>query len=247
MPRTVTLDDTIADVLRRATINGDVLTLPPGNLDRKTYVAVNQAIEALGGKWNRRVGGHVFTEPVGDRIADLLDAGQVTANATSFFPTPPELADRLVRLAEVEPHHEVLEPSAGHGAIADALSAVVPPRQLCLVEILPANCRVLRAKGYEPVEDDFLTARLLPVDRVVMNPPFERKQDIEHVERALTHIKPGGRLVSVMASGIRHNSDRKTAAFRSMVEQRGWIEDNEPGSFKAAGTNVNTVTVVINA
>jgi hypothetical protein len=33
-------------------------------------------------------------------------------------------------------------------------------------------------------------------DRVLMNPPFEKQQDIDHVRRAFDHLKPGGRLSS---------------------------------------------------
>lgn len=30
-------------------------------LDRSQYVAVNKALETMGGKWNKKQGGHVFT------------------------------------------------------------------------------------------------------------------------------------------------------------------------------------------
>jgi hypothetical protein len=39
--------------------------LPPGNLDRKTYEAVNKALTAIGGKWTGgKVKAHVFPRDV---------------------------------------------------------------------------------------------------------------------------------------------------------------------------------------
>lgn len=249
MSKTIVLDDSVADVLRRSTIDGTAVKLPAGQLDRKLYVSVDKALRALGGKWNRGAGAHVFPDPIGDRLAGILDAGKVTPpQAFGFFPTPPDLVDRLMELAEVEPHHLVLEPSAGHGAIADALLEVVDPERLVLVELLPDNCAVLRRLGFVSIEGDFLATHLEPLfDRVVMNPPFERKQDIDHVTRAFSLLKPGGRLVSIMAAGVANQTDRKTVGFRALLDQHGHYERNPEGSFKPSGTAVRTITVVLDA
>lgn len=236
-----------AEVLRRATVDGDQVILPAGQLDRATYVDVNKVLVGLGGKWNRRAAAHVFDGPVGDKLADALGEGTVTPpQAFGYFPTPPPLAERLVALADVQPHHTVLEPSAGRGAIADALARIVAPSQLSLVELLPDNCAALRAKGYEVLEEDFLDAPLpATFDRVVMNPPFERKQDIAHVTRAFDLLLPGGRLVSVMSSGAMANSDRASRAFQALVDEYGIVEANPAGSFEASGTGAHTVTVTL--
>ncbi len=55
-------------------------------------------------------------------------------------------------------------------------------------------------------------------DRVVMNPPFERQQDIDHVSRAAGMLKPGGRLVSVMSAGVTFRENNKTRWFRDLIE-----------------------------
>lgn len=50
-------------VLSPSAVSGTLAFLPP-NLDRKTYLEVNGALEAFGGKWNRKAGAHVFlTDP----------------------------------------------------------------------------------------------------------------------------------------------------------------------------------------
>lgn len=247
MAKKITLEPAVADVLSRATIDGTSLVLPGEQLDRPTYEAVNKALMALGGKWNRKARAHVFAEPIADRLAEMLDAGHVTVDKMGYFPTPAPLVARLLELADIQPHHLVLEPSAGQGAIADALAELVQPHRLRLVEIQPQNCRALRGKGYQPIEGDFLVADLpTDFDRVVMNPPFERKQDMDHVTRALELLKPGGRLVSVMARGGLRHADRKAAAFAELLEAHGaHVEANPDGSFKESGTGVHSITVVI--
>lgn len=247
--KTVTIPDDVLAVLSAATWHGDVLILPDGRLERPMYVAVNKALTLIGGSWNRKVQGHVFPEgsdPWG-RLEALLETGTaVSAKAAGYFPTPPVLVARLIEHARLEAHHTVLEPSAGQGAIADAIVAAgVPPWHVTLVELLPENCRVLREKGYEPVEGDFLHEDLLAVDRVVMNPPFERRQDIWHVRTAFSYVKPGGRLVAIMAAGITFRQDTVTRDFNALIDTHGFLEENPDGAFAESGTMMRTVTVVL--
>jgi hypothetical protein len=81
-------------------------------------------------------------------------------------------------------------------------------------------------------------ALLCRADRIVMNPPFAgNAADIKHVEHALTKLKDGGRLVSVVANGPRQRE-------KLMLLASDWI-DLPAGSFKEQGTGVNTAIVVI--
>jgi hypothetical protein len=249
MTRSIAIDPTTADVLSRATVDENVLTLPGETLERKVYQDVNKVLEALGGKWNRKLRGHVFDDAstLASRLAGVLDDGKVApADAMGYFPTPRTLAQHVVDLACIEPQHAVLEPSAGQGAIADVLD--VPVDQIQLVEVQQRHADVLTSKGYPRVlVEDFMAAELPLFDRVVMNPPFERKQDVDHVTRAFGLLKPGGRLVAVMSAGATANKDRKSAAFQLLLAEHGWHEKNPDGAFKESGTGVHTVTVVLDA
>lgn len=80
-------------------------------------------------------------------------------------------------------------------------------------------------------------------DRVVMNPPFSRGQDVEHVRHALSLLAPGGLLVSVMSNGVTFRQDRRYADFRRDFSPE--ITPLPEGSFKTSGTNVSTVVVRI--
>lgn len=248
MARDIRITPEVEAVLTHCTADGAVLKLPPTNLDRSLYTAVDKVLKALGGKWNRAKGGHVFSS--GDPlalIADALGRGTAThlATAHGFYPTPSPLVDRLMDLADVQSDHTALEPSAGHGAIAERLRAVVGD-DLTTVEMRSDNAQVLRERGFRPIEADFLEVDLPTFDRIVMNPPFEKKQDVAHVTRAFGLLAPGGRLVSVMSAGVLANQDRATQSFRDLVDEiGGFFEENPDGSFKPSGTNVWTVNVTL--
>jgi len=251
MARQLTITPDVADILARAEVSGNALYLPTG-LDRATYLAVNKVIEAMGGGWNKQQRAHLFSRTAATVLTEALDQGAVTPlSKNGYFPTPPALVARLLELAGIEPHHTVLEPSAGQGAIADEIVKIVGHERLFLVEIQSENLTVLAEKGYaypKLAPGDFMRTMFVPsgFDRIVMNPPFERQQDIDHVERAAGMLKPGGRLVSVMAAGVTFREDNKTRQFRALFDAfDGYLEHNPPGSFRESGTDVNTVTVVL--
>jgi len=50
-------------ILSAADVDDTLLTMNSGQLDRKMYLAVNKVLEMMGGKWNRKQKGHVFSFP----------------------------------------------------------------------------------------------------------------------------------------------------------------------------------------
>ena len=87
-------------------------------------------------------------------------------------------------------------------------------------------------------------------DRIVANPPFSYKghpqADIDHVNHMVNFLNPGGRIVSVMSSGIVFRQNKKSEAMREFIETHGEIIPLPEKSFKESGTNVNTIIAVIN-
>ena len=185
--------------------------------------------------------------------ADSLAAAPVV-QVRSLFPTPPVLVRKMLNMAEIREGMRLLEPSAGTGNITSALIKFLNTSlDWCEIDY---NCRhMLETKGlsatqgYGPaVADDFMTYNPGPVyDRIVMNPPFENGQDIDHVRHAFDCLKPGGRIVAVMSEGAFFGSRRKVTEFIGWIEDIGGkSEKNPPGTFTDSGTNVNTRLVVIN-
>lgn len=87
-------------------------------------------------------------------------------------------------------------------------------------------------------------------DAVVMNPPFENGQDIEHVKHAYQFLKEGGNLVAIMSAGPFYRQDKQATAFREWLdEQNSTYEAMPEGSFAGADafrqTGVRTYLVTI--
>lgn len=181
-----------------------------------------------------------------DELRRKIDALQF-ANIPGYFPTPPEVIARMIDHVGDLDGLDVIEPSAGSGAILDAISEAFPSAKLQAVERHNTLRQILEAKGYTVASDD--CTDWMPdhqVDCVLMNPPFENGQDAQHVQIAHSWLRTGGRLVSIMSPGPFFRSDRKSQEFRNWFEANGGEKYDLPsGSFKASGTNVETVLVVI--
>lgn len=89
----------IKHILGSVEVTGGTVTIPE-RLNRDDYAAVNHVFSALGGTWSRTDQAHVFPEDPSARIAAVLAGGPLpkpARTAEGFVPTPPELADALVR------------------------------------------------------------------------------------------------------------------------------------------------------
>ena len=163
-----------------------------------------------------------------------------------FFQTPPAVVERMLTWADLKPHHVVLEPSAGAGAIADVVRDKVLQLDCC--EINLTLQKYLREKGHRLVGEDFFEYRGgTRYHRILMNPPFEKLADIDHVFRAYElFLADEGRIVSVMSPSPFFHTTKKAEEFREWFDSVGGIMEPLPeGSFKPSGTGVNTCLVRI--
>lgn len=157
-----------------------------------------EVLVALGGREVR--GRFEFDYQVRPVLAEVMATGMIPdAKAHQFYPTPPDLAAEVAALAEVEPGHRVLEPSAGHGAIAAHL-----PAGATLVEVSALHCAILEARdaSQQVVCADFLSWRDGLFDRIVMNPPYSASRAVLHLEHAASMVAPGGRIVAVLPASM---------------------------------------------
>lgn len=163
-----------------------------------------------------------------------------------FFPTPQPVIDKMIDLADIYAGMSVLEPSAGKGDIAEALRSY--GHKADVIEIRQSLQEILKLKDFNIVGNDFLE-HTENYDRIVMNPPFEKGQDVEHVRHAYSLLNPGGRLVSVMSEGPFFNSQAKYVAFREWLSETGYSEKLDSGSFQGKDsfrqTGTSTRVVVI--
>lgn len=258
--KTVTIPPEVADLLRLSTVEGPretpTLKLPPGQLARPLYEATDKVLKAMGGKWDRKAGGHRFNRPIDDQIAAALGDGQVTDMKKTLeqFWTPPDLVNRMCDFAGDMEGVDVLEPSAGWGHILFEIIgrgglpfAVELDREYALRLESETEGKVPIAQG------DFLQWRPRPpytpaaFDLVLMNPPFSRNQDISHVLHAYGFLKPGGRLVAIMSPHWRFAQETIARQFRDWVDSvKGVWRPVPGGSFKASGTMIEAGILVVN-
>lgn len=120
-----------------------------------------------------------------------------------FYPTPEPVAFKMVEWAGVRTYERVLEPSAGDGSIAryfpgDADRTIVEPS-------LDLNSRAqLRSPGARALTETFEEHHIVnKYHAIVMNPPFGSggKMAFDHVEKAMRHLKDGGRIVALVPRG----------------------------------------------
>jgi SAM-dependent methyltransferase len=192
-----------------------------------------------------------------DALKETLRTGVKVVSAPQLFPTPPDLARRMVsELGATVAGLRVLEPSAGTGNLIHALhnSATGADNvRVVAVEVNEALADGLEkrrqltiganAQNFDIRRADFLSCNgdLGKFDAIVMNPPFENGSDIKHIRHAAGMLKPGGRLVAICANG-----PRQREALMPMAEASGgWWEDLPADTFKSAGTSVNTALLVI--
>lgn len=242
---TLTADDAVLDILKRSTIDDEGLTLPPEQLPREQYDAVNAFLEVAGANWNKKSKRHLFKPGAKAKIEGLLGTGQILDEKKHYqaFYTPDETARELVRIADVRPDMECLEPSAGAGAIARCLREA--GAFVTCIELNPEATEVLRFDGFNAFTGDFLSVTPeKKYDRVVMNPPFTGDQDIDHVLHAFKFLKPGGKLVAIMGKSFTFGEQKKRSEFRRFVEDNGRVVRDLPrGTFEESGTMVETVVV----
>ena len=178
------------------------------------------------------------------KAAELKLAG---TKIPGYFPTPRALVDRMLDDADIEPGMSVLEPSAGKGNIADA--AKERGADVTTIEPNGTLRDILQAKGHKDAGRDFLE-HSGQYDRVIMNPPFEAGQDMQHVQHAYEQLKPGGKLVAIMSEGPFFRDDAKAKGFRSWLEQHDGVSEKLPdGSFagkdaeRSTGVATRLVTI----
>ena len=184
-----------------------------------------------------------------DAWCDLEEGTAMLLGIPGFFPTPPDLAARMVEIAKMCNFHRVLEPSAGSGRILRAMMDWAGDRGVAIsISAYEANHDLAklatRRTGLVVDCNNFFDV-VGEYHRIVMNPPFENGADIDHVMHAWNNLADDGRIVAIMSEGPFFRSDKKSAAFREHLEEWGWSEKLPDGTFKDSGTGVACRLVVL--
>ena len=165
-----------------------------------------------------------------------------------YFPTPEPLGYKMMEWANMGEGDTVLEPSAGHGAIAryapkgNQMVAIEPSQSLFTKLQLKAGG--LGRKFQNTIFENYDISN--KHDVVVMNPPFGTAgaTAIAHLGKAFKHLEEGGRVVAIIPRGSTDKKfekwikGEKTAVMRAEVELPDIL-------FEQAGTRVVCRVVVV--
>lgn len=240
--------------------------------ERTLYAQVAKVLGMLGGEWEKKRQCFVFQEDPTEALQQVLVDAVVTQEVDTtdqvrgWFPTLPHWADVMVERMELpgrpEPLPIFLEPSAGEGALIEAVLRARPDAKFHYCEIDDARHATLYHKWINDkprirsIGRDFL--QLPPLNRrgkpwrysyIIMNPPWSRLkgvgwQDYAHVKAAYNMLAPGGTMVAMvcLAHTWRYGrgTDMQSKNLQDMVEEYGgghwWAVDK--GAFRAMGTSV---------
>lgn len=253
--RTKTVDADVQAVLSECRVDDNVVYLPARQLERALYGRVDKVLTALGGRWDRKARGHVFTADPRQVIEHAAGAGEYNniKQDLQFFETPLEIGARMTAALELAPGDKILEPEAGRGRLI--LPLPIGVYDICAVEIDAINADFLRRAtadrtDVQVLQGDFLALgdglrRIGPFDIALMNPPFARNQDITHIAAAWSLLRPGGRLAAICSEHPFFAQDAKSMAFREWIAEIAADCDKLPAnSFAASGTSVSTRLIV---
>ena len=238
------------EVLQKCTVEDKIVKLPNVQLDRKEYLDVKKSLELIGGKWKGgKVAGFIFETDPTDLLAEIAGGKKVNLKKEfQFFATPPELAEILVKHAEINGDDTILEPSAGQGAIIRAINKVCDVTPDCY-ELMDVNRVILNKSGlnFDLIGEDFLedTAKK-KYSVIIANPPFTKNQDIEHLQEMYKCLEIGGRVVCITSESWVNGSQKKQVGFRDWLKTKNaHIFDIERGAFKSSGTMVGGKIIVM--
>jgi len=255
----VKIPQEILAILDNCRIEGHTVFLPPEQLDRKVYTAVNKCLENIGGKWNRSAKGHIFEDDPAEALEALILTGETEdmKKVYQFFPTPRDVAVKMCEIAELCEGSNVLEPSIGKGDLADVVWEYCGENSWKFnvfgIELNPDMANLLKEKPYTAITGvNFLDFAAEATDgkiksdftHVIMNPPFSKQQDISHIRSAFEMLRPGGILVSVASTSWQWRDNKKAVEFREWLDGHGAeIIELPHGSFKESGTLTPTLLI----
>ena len=168
-----------------------------------------------------------------------------------YFATPEPLGLKMVEWAQLEDGERVLEPSAGHGAILRFMNDYLEVHYIEPSSFLASQAAL--TTGHATHHGGIFESLDIhnKYDAVVMNPPFGAggADAVRHVEKAMTHVSNGGRVVALVPKGPA--ADKR---FEKMLnDEKGVAKDFYMVSditlptvtFERAGTKVSARVIVL--
>ena len=145
-----------------------------------------------------------------------------------FFPTPKLVIEQMLNYGEYSGHRDkgtVLDPSAGAGAILDAVRDRSNRSKVFAIELNQDLRYTLHGKKYKVIGTDFLQYdEPTTFDWIFMNPPFSRGD--AHVLKAWEHLEHGGTLCALVNSQtVRSRHTKSREMLWDLIQEYGSVQD----------------------
>lgn len=128
---------------------------------------------------------------------DYIKHTAIQQGLWDFYPTSNRVINKMSELAQLQSYHHVLEPLAGSGDLAKAITQVGVNRINCF-ELHPLLQKALKLQDFNLLSDDFLASSPQSTyDRVLANPPFGNNGVARHTQHAFQFLKPGSKLITL--------------------------------------------------
>lgn len=233
-----------SNFLKSETIDGIYRLLSNSRKKRTFYVEKKpnpelfDILKSLGGTYFN--GQFSFSYDVHEVFEEILRMGTFPDKKThQFYPTEESLADLAVSHLHIF-HSDLntfLEPSAGIGNLAEKIRSNCGRHdKIKCIEISKINTKVLKSKNFDVECMDFLDYPTTnKFSRILMNPPFEKGQAKNHLEKALMHLDEDGRLVAILPSSMKDYSNDSFDIKTSEIYENAFLE---------SGTKVSVIILI---
>ncbi len=172
----------------------------------ESKVAFNEAVrvlESVGAVMDKNERTANFDYDPREVLREIRLSGCVPDRVShQFYPTPERVARAAVEMADIGQGGSCLEPSAGQGALAQHM----PMDRTTCIEISPLHCTILRAKGYDVTQADFIAWASETENRysvILMNPPYSEGRWMAHLQSASGLLANGGSVVCILPASAR--------------------------------------------
>lgn len=223
----------LKQAINALTVEGTTVQMFREQLDPAVFKELKTAVEKSipGAKWKGgKTWGWVCDSDPRAALAALQAGGNIVKDQ-QFFWTPPIVAEELAAaVARAFPDQllrdlDVLEPNAGLGHLAGVLVTELA----CYLDVCenhPPFVTALQNQGYNVVAEDFLRFNPFELwddfagyDAIVMNPPFNKGQYVDHVQHAYTMLKNGGFLAAIVPPSYTFSTRGADARFREWLDE----------------------------
>jgi hypothetical protein len=172
--------------------------------DKQLVAEVESVLESIGGVKQTK-GYFLFDYEPSSIISEIKLMGCIpNFKSFQYYPTPTELADKVIELADIQETHSVLEPSAGQGNLVDTIE---DKSRITCIEVSLLHSKILEEKGFNVINEDFLEHSKIDIkvyDRIIMNPPFSEGRWQSHLLAAYNKLNRNGKLVAILPESAKN-------------------------------------------